>query len=401
MTFEETQVTELVAVVPASTMAEEAVPAVASELPDHAKNSPTNEAPPMVPDFHFFERTGLLEAVSDVHTAAVHFCLHPAVPFARKVYFCLLCVLCVFLQCAAMMAILFDADKMDPKQIRATVGADSTAADELDITEPTDMAVFMVLMTALVSGFSVHAEMHSTRVAEVMLRQAYESASTWSEHGTVLVLLMTQKIRHNYMIPTVLASAPILGLENQISSYQIALNALAILFIFDIDNQLFDYVYTTRQKAYLTAVELNLPTQPDVIELQNVMAACISLIVCLVPMSVGIAPDFWSWLDHDSPNRPMLEPWPRTPCLVLAGVCIFAKTWLVLLIDIHAAWRHGISRAGRRLLTIEVAFTILAQGYFMSMMLFIKPLGVILLDPSPPPPPPPPTFPLNPHPAFG
>jgi hypothetical protein len=97
----------------------------------------------------------------------------------------------------------------------------------------------------------------------------------------------------------------------------------------------------------------------------------------------------------------MLEPWPRTPCLVLAGVCIFAKTWLVLLIDIHAAWRHGISRAGRRLLTIEVAFTILAQGYFMSMMLFIKPLGVILLDPSPPPPPPPPTFPLNPYPAFG
>ena len=92
-----------------------------------------------------------------------------------------------------------------------------------------------------------------------MIKQAMHSedeeesrvAMKWS-----FPLLLIMRVRNQLLAPLVVVTAPILAIENGLNALNVALNVMAILFIFDFDDGVFIGLLTQRQREYLENVEI-------------------------------------------------------------------------------------------------------------------------------------------------
>ena len=352
------------------------------------------------PDLEFFsEDEERKVGLTDVHLAATHVCLHNNVTRNKKFFFWITSVGCVSMQCTSMMAIIQSADVLTRDAMHES------------LTDAKPMVMAMILMVVLVMSFSVQNDMNATRVSEVMIRTSFveqvgEFPDGWPSRAWRFwgfTLLLFQKWRHEFFLPLCLASAPILAIENNVNSYQIALNSLAVLFVLDVDDQLFSYAYSTRQRATLESVSLSLPEKETrVLDVTNLLTAFLSLVVCIVPLEKHISQNFFRGLEP-------LSPPPRTPCIMLAMLVVFVKTYAVLGNDIYRARIKAkclddpkVARVGKaevKILYIELALTIFVQILGIMLVLIIQPLGNLLVGPSPPPPPTNPPDPPSPPPS--
>ena len=64
------------------------------------------------------------------------------------------------------------------------------------------------------------------------------------------------KLRRNVLAPITVATCPILAIEEGLDAVHMALNVMAILFVFDFDDAMFNHLLSKPQKAYVESVEI-------------------------------------------------------------------------------------------------------------------------------------------------
>jgi len=179
------------------------------------------------------------------------------------------------------------------------------------------------------------------------------------------MLTLTQKFRCGMLIPLVLTTVPVLAFENDLSAFSLALNCLAILFIFDVDDQAVDFLLNQKQKAYLEQVEVQLTSNEALsTTVLNWFAISVTILVFFVP--VGGGNDFFKRVD-------VLVPWPAIPCLLLAGVCVFFQSLVYLGVDVAHACRHARQRLPW--LVVDLLSILLVNGIGFYMMTTLTPIG--------------------------
>ena len=68
-------------------------------------------------------------------------------------------------------------------------------------------------------------------------------------------LVLLQKLRQFVLVPLTVATAPILAITQELDALDVALNVMAILFVFDLDDLAFAALLSRPQRAYLEGVQ--------------------------------------------------------------------------------------------------------------------------------------------------
>ena len=202
------------------------------------------------PLYHFFaSEDGATESPAEVHQASFHFILHPDVPTLYKLKYLLMSISVIALQTFSICALLVEVDEM-------------SATDVLSMY--LDMHTFdwfMHLVLCLLIGFVVHAESEQTQIAGVMIAQAVTSEDETIRKGAMwwsLPLYVIVRVRQHILVPLTVCTAPILAIEGGLEAMDVALNVMAILFIFDLDDGALTFLCSRAQRSYLETVEIPL-----------------------------------------------------------------------------------------------------------------------------------------------
>ena len=200
------------------------------------------------PLYHFFaSEDGATESPAEVHQASFHFILHPDVPTLYKLKYLLMSISVIALQTFSICALLVEVDEM-------------SATDVLSMY--LDMHTFdwfMHLVLCLLIGFVVHAESEQTQIAGVMIAQAVTSEDETIRKGAMwwsLPLYVIVRVRQHILVPLTVCTAPILAIEGGLEAMDVALNVMAILFIFDLDDGALTFLCSRAQRSYLETVEI-------------------------------------------------------------------------------------------------------------------------------------------------
>ena len=118
---------------------------------------------------------------------------------------------------------------------------------------------WMSCLVGILTAFAVQNELSQSRLAEVMIKHAIHSddeeeartATKWS-----FPLLLIMRIRNQVLAPLVVVTAPILAIENGLDALNVALNVMAILFVFEFDDGVFYGLLTQPQREYLEGVDI-------------------------------------------------------------------------------------------------------------------------------------------------
>ena len=188
---------------------------------------------------------------SEFHQAAVHFILHAAVPFRWKLFYLCCSFAIVALQIIALLGLISDVDELTTDDI-LTLFCDMGRLD-----------YGMSVLVALLMSFLVYGEMQQARVAELQIKRATLSddpetanrAFYWSG-----ALILIQRLRHQFLVPLTVITAPILAVENGVDALNVALNVMAILFVFDFDDGAFNALLSQSQRDYFESIEIVIPT---------------------------------------------------------------------------------------------------------------------------------------------
>jgi len=313
-----------------------------------------------VPEYRLFSADVTSVGISDIHLVAAHFCLSPAVPSFYKCVYFMFSAGCVVLQITAMVALVASVEGMAASDIN----------DSLTELHSWDWA--MVLLCSCLVAFSVHSDLMGTRTLELHLRATLDTsdprspgAPSWSTLAWVMMLTLTQKFRCGMLLPLVLTTVPVLAYENDMTAYSLALNCLAILFIFDVDDQAVDFLLNHKQKAYLEQVEVRLTSDEALsTTVLNWFAVVVTILIFFVPVAGGN--DFFKEFH-------LVVPWPAIPCLLLAGICVFFQSLVYLGVDAAHACRHARQRLPW--LVVDLLSTLLVNGLGFLMMTMVTPIG--------------------------
>ena len=60
---------------------------------------------------------------------------------------------------------------------------------------------------------------------------------------------MIEKLRLQLLVPITVVTCPILAVENGVDAQAVALNVMAVLFVFDFDDGVFSTLFTARQQV--------------------------------------------------------------------------------------------------------------------------------------------------------
>ena len=103
-------------------------------------------------------------------------------------------------------------------------------------TEMHTLDWFMHILLCILVGFVVHQELEQSQIAGMMVAQAFEDDAGKVSVGWSLLLFFILRVRQHILIPLTVATAPILAIEEGLNAMNVALNVMAILFIFDLDD---------------------------------------------------------------------------------------------------------------------------------------------------------------------
>ena len=202
------------------------------------------------PLYRFFDsHDECVQALSECHQAATHIILHPAVPLLYKLRYFSMSLGIVVLQSVSILALLAAVDQMGTTDILG----EFRSMHILDW--------FMHITLCFLIGFTVHTELEQSKICDIQIVQACHSddpaisacAKWWSAP-----LMIIQKMRQLVLVPFTVATGPILALEGGLDAESVALNVLAILFIFELDDGAFTSLFSRAQRQYLEAVEVSL-----------------------------------------------------------------------------------------------------------------------------------------------
>ena len=197
------------------------------------------------PLYNFFTvEEGATESPGEVHQAAFHLILHPAVPLLYKLKYLIMSVTVVALQTLAIAAMLISVTEM------------ASDAVLVQFTEMHTLDWFMHILLCILVGFVVHQELEQSQIAGMMVTQAFEDDAGKVSVGWSLPLFFILRVRQHILIPLTVATAPILAIEEGLNAMNVALNVMAILFIFDLDDGALTCLFSRAQRAYLETVEI-------------------------------------------------------------------------------------------------------------------------------------------------
>lgn len=189
----------------------------------------------------------MVDNPTEFHQATIHFALHPNVPVLWKVFYVVTCLGTITLQILALIGLLSDVENLTVMELKDL------------FLEMSSMDYYMLVVVAILSAMIVYGETSQARTAEAMLREAFVSDATPNRAAVVFwgfPLLVAQKARRNVLVPITVCTAPVLAIHSGVDALNVALNVMAILFVFDFDDSIFSIILSNRQKAYLETVEV-------------------------------------------------------------------------------------------------------------------------------------------------
>ena len=307
------------------------------------------------PVYRFFDsREDCVQALVECHQAATHLILHPAVPFLYKLRYLSLSLGIVVLQILSILGLLIAVDEMDTEDILGKY-MDMHSLDW-----------FMHITLCFLIGFTVHAELEQSQICDIQIVQACNSddpaiSECGKRWGTPLIFI--QKCRQLVLVPFTVATGPILALEGGLDAESVALNVLAILFIFDLDDGAFNSLFSRAQRQYLESVEVPLASfeQGHLAWLIWGVAVC-SFGSSLFPIilfdpnaiygSAGFDDKFAGWFQHEG-GEPV-----RT--LTLLATCLFSALLLfeILYGFLRGGTVYGDSKTGKMIAALNVLMAI-------------------------------------------
>lgn len=217
------------------------------------QNKQEDEAQPAVakPVYRYFGKpsASISEQPGELHQATNHFILHPDVPCGAKLYYLSMSSVAVGLQIMGILALLSSVEAMSVDEILSKY----QAMQSLDY--------FMHILLCILVACTVHAECDQSNICELQVEQACTSedaavAATARKWAAPLVLV--QKLRQFALVPLTVATAPILGITQELDALDVALNVMAILFVFDLDDLAFAALLSRPQRQYLEGVQITL-----------------------------------------------------------------------------------------------------------------------------------------------
>ena len=149
------------------------------------------------PLYNFFTvEEGATESPGEVHQAAFHLILHPAVPLLYKLKYLIMSVTVVALQTLAIAAMLISVTEM------------ASDAVLVQFTEMHTLDWFMHILLCILVGFVVHQELEQSQIAGMMVTQAFEDDAGKVSVGWSLPLFFILRVRQHILIPLTVATAP-------------------------------------------------------------------------------------------------------------------------------------------------------------------------------------------------
>lgn len=191
---------------------------------------------------YFWMMDDASESPSDLHQACAHFVLTPYVPMLYKLKYVSMSVATIVMQALAMFGLLASVESMTEQEINESF----QSMMWLDWC--------MHLMLCVIIGCIVNAELEQSQVCEAQITQAWTSsdpAVAANARRWAPPLVLSQKLRQLLLIPVTVATCPILAMTEGVESLEVALNVLATLFVFDLDDAAFNAVLSRSQRAYL------------------------------------------------------------------------------------------------------------------------------------------------------
>ena len=191
---------------------------------------------------------------SEYHQAATFFVCHPKVPVRWKMFYLSISGGIVLLQIVSLLAMIGDIDNVDYDTLLSPTGV---------FGETNYLDYYMVVLVAFLTAFCVNGEWSQAHLTELMLRKAVANEggldalgseeASWSATKWGLAVLVIQKIRVQVFIPLTVLTAPILaiGSGDDVNALNIALNVMAILFVFDFDDGVYNTLLNQQQREYL------------------------------------------------------------------------------------------------------------------------------------------------------
>jgi multisubunit Na+/H+ antiporter MnhB subunit len=184
---------------------------------------------------------------SEFHQAVVHFIMQPKVPLRWKLYYLTMSCATIALQGLALLGLMSDIEA-------------KTTPDILSLYQDMNtLDWWMSILVGFLTAFSVQSELSQSRLAEVMIKQAMHSEDEEESRMAIkwsFPLMLIMRVRNQVLAPLVVVTAPILAIENGLNALNVALNVMAILFIFDFDDGVFLGLLTQQQREYLENVDI-------------------------------------------------------------------------------------------------------------------------------------------------
>ena len=245
------------------------------ESPAATKNrvEPAGEAPgDDEPVYRFFNATDdAEEAPAEMHQAVIHFVLHPKVPVLYQLKYFVINLVIISLQTLSILALLSECPSLGRAAIRNQFrfvsdveseympqGSD-VFEEELEKGYIKQLDYFMLALMTFVIVCTILPEIEQSKVCELQVRNALLSddpAVSSRARKWAIPLLLLQKVRQLILIPFTVATVPILAFEEGINALSVALNVVAILFLFDVDDLAMGALLSKAQRAYLEGVSI-------------------------------------------------------------------------------------------------------------------------------------------------
>jgi hypothetical protein len=109
----------------------------------------------------------------------------------------------------------------------------------------------MLILATSVIAFAFMDEMRD--IKNVLFRVRDAPSGTWGSAALKLLMLLHTSIRQFVFLPLLLCVSPLFILRIGSDSLNICLNTVAVLFLLDIDNQVFKHMLPTHVRAHFQA----------------------------------------------------------------------------------------------------------------------------------------------------
>jgi hypothetical protein len=220
---------------------------------------------------------------------------------------------------------------------------------------------FMHLVLLMLLGSTAVSELEQSRVCDVQIFKAMrneDSAAATMARRWAPPLMAVQKARQLLLIPFTVATGPILAVEEGLDALSVALNVMAILFIFDVDDSAFSLLLSRPQRAYLESVSIEI----DRSEHRHLAWFSIGIVVAmffasLFPLILFDPDAIFSANAPSDKFAGFFHSGEPVNTLTLFSVTSFSILMIVELLHAAMSCRKGTTSAGKSIILWQAFFT--------------------------------------------